>query len=238
MGRQAGALAHDLSNLLTVMRTNVSLTLGHLAAGDPSREMLEEAEAAAESAGKLTRRILALGREQPPSLRVLGVNEVVLGTERMLRRLLGPEVTLRIRPDPALWPVLADPAQLEQVLLNLAVNARDAMPDGGELRIETGNAILSAIGGTTPSVLAAGDYVVLSVTDTGTGMGPSVLPHIFEPFFTTKAPGAGTGLGLATVLGIVREHGGALEVDSEVGRGTTFRIYLPRTSRRGSDDPP
>jgi PAS domain S-box-containing protein len=228
VGRLAGGVAHDFNNLLTAILGYNELLLHQLQPGDPRREDAVELGRAATRAADLTQRLLAFGRRQMLEPRVFALNDLIRGLERLLRRLIGAPVTIEFDLAPNLWRVDADPGQMEQVLINLAMNARDAMPDGGVLRISTGNETLSDAQAQKLD-LRAGDYVTLVVTDTGIGIGEDVRPHLFEPFFTTKPLGTGTGLGLPTVYGIVQQSGGAVEVESEPGRGTTLRIFLPRT---------
>ena len=193
----------------------------------PGREQLAEVAHAAEQAAGLTRQLLAFSRRQVLHPRVLDVNEIVAGMEPMVRRIIGDDVSVGVRLTPGLSPVEADQAQLERVILNLAANARDAMPDGGRLTIETANVELDDDYVGSRGEGTAGANVLLAVSDTGVGMSEDVQRHLFEPFFTTKSPGAGTGLGLATVFGVVKQSGGSIYVYSEEGRGTTFKIYLP-----------
>jgi PAS domain S-box-containing protein len=216
VGRLAGGVAHDFNNLLMVIIGYADLVLGRLRAGDAGREQLEQIRKAADSAAAVTGQLLAFSRRQVLQPRTLNLNAIVGGLDRMLRRLIGEDVELVIKLAPELGDVEADPGQIEQVIMNLAVNARDAMPQGGRLRIETADV-----------ERPGGRHAMLAVTDTGQGMDPETESHIFEPFFTTKAMGKGTGLGLSTVYGIVQQHRGAIEVDTRVGQGTTFRIYLP-----------
>lgn len=227
VGRLAGGVAHDFNNLLTVIMGNVQLLLADLADAAP-REELEEIDAAAGRAAKLTRQLLAYSRQQVLQPCVLDLNAVVADTERMLRRLIGEDVELVTRLAPDLARVRADRGQLEQVLLNLAVNARDAMPSGGRLTIATSNAVFDERGRTVSPYAAPGSpAVALTVTDTGSGITRDVLEHIFEPFFTTKPLGEGTGLGLATVYGIVKQSGGYVWVESTPGEGSEFLVLLP-----------
>jgi CheY-like chemotaxis protein len=185
---------------------------------------------AAERAAALTQQLLAFSRKQVNAPKVVSLTAIVKGTEKMFRRLIAEDIELVTWSEPDLWPVLADPSQIEQILVNLVVNARDAMPGGGRLSIEMRNVELDTGGIATHPGLQPGNYVELAVADTGSGMDAETVARIFEPFFTTKEAGKGTGLGLATVYGIVQQSGGATEVQSQVGRGTTFHVYLPKTS--------
>ena len=228
VGQLAGGVAHDFNNLLTVIKSNVELLLEDLDSSDPHREDLAEVGAAADRATDLTRQLLAFSRKQVLQTRVLDCNTVVAGVKPMLSRLIREDVTVEIRLKEQLGWILADAGQLEQVVLNLAVNARDAMPHGGHLLIETDETTLTANSVVEDgSVVIPGRYVSIGVSDSGMGIAPEARAHIFEPFFTTKPVGAGTGLGLATVYGIVKQFGGYLDVKSEVGRGTTFCVLLP-----------
>jgi len=202
--------------------------LNTLQAADPTRAWLEEIRKAGDHAASLMRELLAFSRQQVLVPQVLDLNEVVAGVENMLRHLIGKDIELATLPAPALWPVKADAARIKQVIVNLAVNARDAMPRGGRLTIETCNVELDAASAQRHPSVAPGRYVMLAVSDTGTGMDAETQAHVFEPFFTTKEEGKGTGLGLAMVYGTVKQSGGAVWVDSETGQGATFRIWLPR----------
>jgi two-component system, cell cycle sensor histidine kinase and response regulator CckA len=225
IGRLAGGVAHDFNNLLTVISGYTEILLAK--ADMPGREQLAEVAHAAEQAAGLTRQLLAFSRRQVLHPRVLDLNDIVAGMEPMVRRIIGDDVSVGVRLAPGLAPVEADQAQLERVILNLAANARDAMPEGGRLTIETQNVELDEDYVASRGEGTAGQNVLLAVSDTGVGMSEEVQRHLFEPFFTTKGPGAGTGLGLSTVFGVVKQSGGSIFVYSEEGRGTTFKIYLP-----------
>jgi PAS domain S-box-containing protein len=228
VGRLAGGVAHDFNNLLTVIGGNVALVLADVPEGDPLRELLAEVTHAVESASNLTRQLLTFSRKQVIDPKVVDLNAVVTELEKMLRRLLGEDIDFQTMLDRGLGRTRVDGGQLQQILVNLAVNARDAMPDGGKLTIETANVDIDAAYCETHGEAKPGHYVLLAVSDNGTGIEPSVKEHLFEPFFTTKEHGKGTGLGLAMVYGAVRQHGGHIEVYTEPGRGTTFKVYLPR----------
>jgi PAS domain S-box-containing protein len=228
VGQLAGGIAHDFNNLLTAILGSTQLLLHNMPPGDPRREDAEEIRHAGLRAAELTRQLLAFSRRQVLAPKVLDLNTVVAHMDRMLRRLLGEDVELATSLDPAAGAVNADPGQLEQVLLNLAVNARDAMPAGGRLSIGTTRVTLHDEHVERRHRMPAGDYVCLAVADTGVGMDETTQAHLFEPFFTTKEVGKGTGLGLATVYGIVKQSGGYIWVYSEPGHGTMVKIYLPR----------
>jgi two-component system, cell cycle sensor histidine kinase and response regulator CckA len=226
LGRLAGAIAHDFNNLLTVINGYSEMVLGGLRPGDPKRGPVEQIYRAGERAALLTRQLLAFSRKQVVEHRVLDLNGVVGEAAKMLRRLVGEDITLTVVPAAGLGRVKADPGQVEQVMLNLVVNARDAMPRGGHLTVETANVDLDSQYARSHIEVRPGRYAMLAVSDTGVGMDEATQARIFEPFFTTKGD-KGTGLGLATVYGIVKQAGGSIYVYSEPGRGTTFKVYLP-----------
>jgi PAS domain S-box-containing protein len=233
VGLLAGGVAHDFNNLLSIVLSYAELLRDGLEPDDPRRADADEIRNAGEKAASLTRQLLAFSRKQVLQPRVMDLNETILGMQKMLRRLLGEDVELTLLPAERLGRVHADPCHIEQVVMNLAVNARDAMPRGGELTMRTENVALdpdeaSSLG------LPPGAYVCLSVEDDGCGMDAATRERIFEPFFTTKKEGCGTGLGLSTVFGIVRQSGGQVAVRSEPGHGATFRVYLPRRDASAS----
>ena len=228
VGRLAGGIAHDFNNLLTVINGLTLLTIPHVAEGTRERANLEQVAKAAERAAALTQQLLAFGRRQLADIEILELNEVIGGIESLLRRLIGEHIALDIRLAHDLGRVRINRVHMEQIVMNLAVNARDAMPDGGSLTIQTENVSLGGLFVHERLRLEPGAYVVLSVRDTGEGMDAVTQANIFEPFFTTKGPGQGTGLGLATVYAIVQQAGGAVYVYSEPRLGTIFKVYLPR----------
>ena len=233
IGKLAGGVAHDFNNILTVIMGNAGLALMEVGKDNTLRQEIEEIRKAGERAASLTRQLLAFSRKQIIQPEILDINELLTDVEKMLGRLIGEDIELLTILEPALWQVKIDPGQIEQVIINLAINARDAMPKGGKLTIETDNADLNenyfrehGIEGEKP-----GHYAVLAVSDTGSGMDKKTLEHIFEPFFTTKEVGKGTGLGLSTVYGIVRQNNGFIWVYSEPGQGTTFKVYLSEVKK-------
>lgn len=233
VGRLAGGVAHDFNNLLTAIKGHTALALDLDSSRDDTREALEEIDRSADRAAGLTRQLLAFSRQQVVEPRPIDLNRIVRDMDPMLSRLLGERVRLRMDLEATLDSVLADPGQVEQVLMNLAVNARDALPIGGEITIRTSNAIIdSEMAGRFPYEVRPGDYALMAVTDNGMGMDEPTREQIFEPFFTTKPTGVGTGLGLSTVYGIVKQTGGYIWVDSEPDRGATFLVYWPVTDSR------
>jgi PAS domain S-box-containing protein len=232
VGRLAGGVAHDFNNLLTVINGYGGISLLKMKAHDPLRKNIEEIQRAAERAGSLTRQLLAFSRKQVLQPQVLDLNEIVGGMEKLVRRLIGEDIELRTVLAPGLLKVKADPGQIEQVILNMAVNARDAMPHCGKLTITTQNVTFDQKTQYRKRALDSGEYVLLAISDTGVGMTDEVKAHLFEPFFTTKGVGKGTGLGLATCFGIVSQSGGDIRVVSAPGCGTTFKIYLPQTDEK------
>jgi two-component system, cell cycle sensor histidine kinase and response regulator CckA len=234
VGRLAGGIAHDFNNLLAVIMGHSDLIKGVLRKGDALAHDVEQIRRASERAATLTRQLLAFSRRQFLQPQVIDVNTLVGNLATMLRRLIGEHVQLELRLDPDAGRVSADPGQIEQVVMNLTVNARDAMPQGGRVVLETAAVVLDQAFVSTHPGSTGGAHVCLSIHDTGCGMGPEVLSHLFEPFFTTKEPGRGTGLGLSTVYGIVKQHRGYIGVTSEPGHGSTFGVYLPRVETKSA----
>ena len=228
VGRLAGGVAHDFNNLLMVIGAYAELMQDSLAVEHPLRHNVQEILSASRRAADLTRQLLAFGRKQVQSLQLLDLNQVLKEIAGMLPRLIGEDIELEFFPGVNLGHVRADPVQIEQIVMNLAANARDAMPSGGKLTVETSRLSVDETYVQRHPIVPPGEYVVLSVADSGQGIAPKHLAHIFEPFYTTKSEGKGTGLGLATVYGIVKQSGGFIWVYSEIGMGTTFKIYLPR----------
>jgi two-component system, cell cycle sensor histidine kinase and response regulator CckA len=228
VGKLAGGVAHDFNNLLTVITGYSEMLLGEFRESDPLYGYIEQIRKAGERAASLTRQLLAFSRKQMLVPHVLDLNALLTEMEKMLSRLIGEDIDLKVAAAAGLWRVKVDPGQMEQVVMNLAVNARDAMPQGGALTIETANVERDEAYAAGHPGIRAGDYVMLAVTDTGIGMDEATRARIFEPFFTTKGPEKGTGLGLATVYGIIKQSGGRIDVSSEPGVGAAFKIYLPR----------
>ena len=233
VGQLAGGVAHDFNNILGIITGYTELALDDTTLAERPRQRLAEIRNAANRAVEITRQLLAFSRKQVLETRILNLNEIVQETTRLLGRLLGEDIEVAIVLDPNLGSVRADPTGIDQIILNLAVNARDAMPNGGKLTIETANVTVDDDSSTRHGTLTAGDYVVLTVSDTGVGMDAETQERIFEPFYTTKEKGRGTGLGLSTVFGIVEQNGGSIWTYSELGSGTTFKIYLPRVAAAG-----
>ena len=228
IGRLAGGIAHDFNNMLTVINGYSDMILQQMHQDDPLRRKIQEIKKAGERSSMLTNQLLAFSRRQILQPRVLQINEIISETTSMIQRLIGEDIRLICKLDPDIGQIKADPGQMSQVLMNLTVNSRDAMPEGGTIYIKTENVHFDEDYVNRQIEIKMGDYLLLTVTDTGTGMDKDTLEHIFEPFFTTKEIGVGTGLGLATVYGIVNQSGGQIIVDSKIGQGTTFEIYLPR----------
>jgi PAS domain S-box-containing protein len=227
IGRLAGGVAHDFNNILSVILSYTALLMAGLPPGDPMREDLEEIDKAGRRAAGLTRQLLMFSRQEVVEPVIVDLNDVLTNMEKMLQRILGEDVELKLDHGPSVQRICVDPSHIEQVIMNLVVNSRDAMPTGGKLTIETRTVVLEEPHAREHLGLKAGRYVVLAVSDTGMGMDRATKAHIFEPFFTTKDKGKGTGLGLSTVFGIVQQCGGGIWVDSELEHGTTFKVYLP-----------
>lgn len=232
VGRLAGGVAHDFNNLLTAILGNASLAAIDMPPDDKAKANLLEIEKAARSAALLTQQLLAFSRRQNIEPKVLNINEIITSIFSMLERMAGDNVKIRLFTAASLWNIMLDPGQFERILINLILNARDAMPEGGKVTISTANVALSEEDCRLRPEVVPGDYVRLTLSDTGHGMGPEVLERLFEPFFTTKPRGRGTGLGLSAIYGIVKQSGGFIEVTSEVGSGTTFDVFVPRTRKQ------
>ena len=228
IGRLAGGIAHDFNNLLTAIIGYSELSLSKIPEGDPIQANLVEIQKAADRAASLTGQLLAFSRRQIIEPKLVGINQLIMEVGGLLQRLIDESISLALLPGPSAGWIKVDPHQFEQVLINLVVNARDAMPGGGQLTVQTSNIALTPQRARELGEVQPGEYVVLTISDTGTGMSAETQKHIFEPFFTTKDQGKGTGLGLATCYGIVKQNSGHIEVESELGTGTLFRIYLPR----------
>ena len=236
VGRLAGGVAHDFNNLLMIVSGHCELLSARIAAGEPDRSNVEQIQKAADRAVSMTRQLLAFSRMQVLAPRVIDLNAVIADMGKMLARLIGEDIEYTFTPDPRLVSVKADPGQIGQVIMNLVVNSRDAMPKGGSITVRTRNAVLDRDEARKRHPMQPGEYGLLSVTDTGHGMDEETKAHIFEPFFTTKGVGKGTGLGLATVYGIVKQSGGFIWVESAQGKGTTFEIYLPHGHATNIED--
>jgi signal transduction histidine kinase len=228
IGRLAGGIAHDFNNVLSVILSYGEALLDELKPGEPMRGDIEEIRKAGMRAADLTRQLLMFSRQQAIEAKVLDLNDLLAGIDKMLRRIVGADVDIVLLPKQPLGRVRVDPGSMEQAIMNLVVNARDAMPRGGKLTLETGNVVLDENYAREHHGVKPGPYVMVAVTDTGMGIDKAILPRIFEPFFTTKAKGKGTGLGLASVFGMVHQSGGSVWVCSQLGKGTSFKIYLPR----------
>jgi PAS domain S-box-containing protein len=231
IGRLAGGIAHDFNNLLTIIKGYTELALKRSRISPELQADMERIEDAAERAGTLVRQLLAFSRRQVLQPKLVDLNSIVMGLDKLLRRLMDEDIQMTTIPGKDIGTIKADPAQMEQVIMNLVVNARDAMPKGGRLTVETANVDLDAAYASDHATVKPGSYVMLAVSDTGMGMSPETVAHIFEPFYTTKESGRGTGLGLSTVYGIVKQSGGYIWVYSELGRGSSFKVYLPRVEQ-------
>ena len=231
IGRLAGGIAHDFNNMLTIVHLSTQLLKRQLRPEDPLREYVQQIEEAGDRATTLTKQLLSFSRRDVIEPHVVDLNREIDSLSRMLQRVIGEDIEFVTVLVDDLWPVYLDPAQIDQVIVNLAVNARDAMPNGGSLTIETANVVLDGASVARHVGVQPGDYVMLTIRDTGVGMGDEVQAHLFEPFFTTKERDHGTGLGLSTVFGIIKQNAGHILVDSQVGQGATFQIYLPRTAK-------
>jgi len=236
IGQLAGGIAHDFNNILMAITLNAEFAMGEIDSGHPIQSNLTEVLDAAQRATSLTRQLLAFSRKQVLEIKVVNPNILTQNLDKMLRRLIGENISLLTKLDPLLGNVKADEGQLEQIIMNLVVNARDAVPEGGKITIETKNVDLDEHYSSKLVNFSPGSYVMIAVSDNGCGIKPEIMDRIFEPFFTTKEMGKGTGLGLSTVYGIVKQFGGDIHVYSELNQGTTFRIYLPRVDEH-LDDP-
>jgi CheY-like chemotaxis protein len=239
VGQLTGGIAHDFNNILAVIIGMTELTASAVASDPKLKAMVQQIDEAAERGAQLVQRLLAFARKQPLRARVLDVNEAVNGAVAMLDRALGEDIALKTVLADGLWPAVIDPSQLEEAILNLAVNARDAMPNGGRLIIETTNAHLDMDYAAQNPGVTPGGYVAVIVTDSGTGMPPAIIERVFEPFFTTKEVGKGTGLGLSMVYGFLKQSQGHVKIYSELGHGTSFKLYFPRVvqSTASADTP-
>jgi signal transduction histidine kinase len=235
VGQLTGGIAHDFNNLLGIIIGNLDIAAERAKPDPIMRESIEEALGGALRGAQLTRRLLAFSRNQPLQPAIIDLNKGLPQIAGMLGRVIGEQILVELHPGGHLWPALADPAQMDEAILNLAINARDAMPNGGTLSIETANARLDSGYASRHAEVTPGDYVQLSISDTGTGMSPDVIDRCFEPFFTTKGIEKGTGLGLSMVYGFVKQSGGHIKVYSELGHGTSVKIYLPRADRDAPD---
>ena len=238
VGRLAGGVAHDFNNMLQAILGYIEMAIEQVPPDQPLHADLREIQKAAMSSTSLTKQLQAFARKQVAEPKVLDLNEAVEGMFSMLRRLIGEDIQVIWKPGRNIGPVKIDPGQLDQVVANLCINARDAIGKSGHITLETSLAKIPAPSGVPPGDIEPGTYALLSVRDDGGGMGQDVIGHIFEPFFTTKPVGKGTGLGLSTVYGIVKQNGGGIRVDSEPGKGSTFRIYLPRHVRKDPEPEP
>jgi signal transduction histidine kinase len=230
VGQLTGGVAHDFNNLLAIVIGTLDLLLQQLPADGEPQELVNQAIEAAERGAALTRRLLAFARQQTLRPVATGINALIAGMQPLLQRAVGEPIVITLQAQADLWPARVDPGQLEHAILNLAVNARDAMPQGGTLAIATFNTVIEPDNTVDQTDATAGDYVCIRVSDSGTGIPPDTLPRVFEPFFTTKEVGQGSGLGLSMVFGFVKQSGGQVRIDSELGAGTSVTLYLPRAA--------